>query len=204
MTVEPPLAEAPLVGLVALLEGQAALLSIDTDIFVDQGELQLAAALEVQVARLVAAGVPVTYRQDHVDLVHLVDRRFDVVLNFDRHMDLSLEFLAGAAPHHPPHDATVFETILSSGHAQHYIWAYPTSRGPDAAWVFAWAVRSDRQPLVRRIHCLLATEATVLLDQLRVEWVFVCRSPEYATADSEAVFERLRRIATDSGLAEAT
>lgn len=187
--IEPP------IDLLKLVDGRTGILSVDTDFFIRNDERLLAAKLETWLTEKVAAGVPVTCRDDHVDLVDLVSKPVGVLLNFDSHMDLSLGFLFGEAPHVPPQDATVFETILATDLTDRYMWAHPVSRSRDAARVYAMAAIAGRQPLVRRIHCLLGVVALQLLDQIRISSVFVCRSPGYATAETEVVFRRLREIA---------
>lgn len=138
-------------------------------------------------------------REDHVDLVELAEP-VDLVVNFDFHMDLRLEFLHGAPACSPPQDATVFESILATGQAGHYVWAHPESRRTDAAAAYTSAWLRGSQPLLRRIHCLPGSSVLGdLLPRVDPNLIFVCRSPAYATSQTDVVFERLRSLATRRG-----
>jgi hypothetical protein len=168
---------------------------VDTDFFTHPEELRIAPKLQAWLAGEVRVGVPLTFREDHVDLVQSMTTMVDLVVNFDFHMDLRLEFLHGADPLTPPQDASVFETILTAALTSRYVWAHPVSRRADAARAYASAVATGRQPLVSRIHCLPGVEALTMLKKLRISSIFVCRSPAYATADTDRVFWGLRHMA---------
>jgi hypothetical protein len=185
----------PLTDLRALIDRRTAIVSIDTDFFIQEDERLLAGKLEGWLEDKVSAGVRVTCRENHVDLVDLFSEPVDVVLNFDTHMDLSLGFLFGAPPRVPPEDASVFETILESDFTDRYVWAHPVSRSRDAARVYSAALLFGDQPILRRIHCLEGALAFQLLDSIRTEWVFVCRSPAYASPRTELTYRRLCSIA---------
>jgi hypothetical protein len=185
----------PLADLRDLVDGQTGIVSIDTDFFVQRRERALAGRLAAWLAAEVAAGVPVTCREDHVDLVDLVRTPVEVCLNFDSHMDLSVGYLLGDDPRVPPEDATVFETILAAGLTRRYIWAHPASRSRAVASVYAGALVAGRQRALNRIHCLSGEAALHVLDGIRTDSVFVCRSPGYETAETAAVYRRLCSIA---------
>jgi hypothetical protein len=177
------------------VSGHRCLISIDADFFTMPSEQRLAEQLEVWFAQ-VARQTPVIIRENHVDLVDLVEP-VDLVVNFDFHMDLRLEFLHGAPACSPPQDATVFESILATSRAGRYVWAHPESRRADAATAYASACLAGSQPLLQRIHCLPGTAVlTDVLPRVRPAAVFVCRSPAYATEQTDAVFERLRLAAS--------
>jgi hypothetical protein len=180
------------------LRGRRALISIDADFFSDPEEVESHAEFEGWLDRTVANGVAVTVSRDHVDLVAQMPP-VDVVINFDYHMDLRLEFLFGAPALHPAQDASVFESILVSGLTQRYVWAHPQRRSVDAARVYASSVLAGRQPLIQRIHCLPGvTVMRQLIQRPLVESVFVCQSPDYSTPDSDSIFATLAAIAASA------
>ncbi len=172
----------------------SAAVSIDADFFTRPQEHGLVEPLARWLGDRADAGMPVVVREDHVDLVGAVAEPVEVMLNFDFHMDLSLEFLLGAPPA-APSDATVFETVLATDVTRRYVWVHPRSRRAVAARVYAAAVLTARQPLLSRIHCLPGSEGLARLDGLSVRWAFVCRSPGYATEASDAAFARLAGVA---------
>jgi hypothetical protein len=184
-----------LTDLRALADGRTAIVSIDTDFFIHEDERLLAVQLEWWLEAKVSGGVRVTCREDHVDLVDLLSEPVDIVLNFDSHMDLSLGFLFGQPPRVPPEDASVFETILASNLTDRYVWAHPVSRSQDAARVYSAALVFGDQPILPRVHCIPGAAAFQLLDAFRTAWVFVCRSPDYATPRTELAYRRLHSIA---------
>lgn len=174
------------------IRGKRGMLSIDADFFARRDELALAPLVEDRVARELAAGAQMTFREEHVDLVELVTRPVDFVLNFDFHMDCRLEYLHGDEPRAPPCSASVFETLLSGGLTDKYIWAYPATRRRQVAQVYASAVVADRQPRMSRMHCVDGRYALHrLLGRATIDSIFVCRSPAYASADTDAVHDRL-------------
>ena len=164
-----------------------AAVSIDADFFTLPDEQLLLAPLLAWLHGHVASGRPVVLRDDHADLVATLPHPVEVIVNFDFHMDLTIEFLLGA-PAAPVADAAVFESLLAEGRTERYVWAHPVQRRATAARVYASALLADRQPLLSAIHCLPGPEALDLLAELDVVWAFVCRSPGYATPDTEAAF----------------
>ena len=166
-------------------------MSIDADFFKCPEEQELVGPLTRWLSDRVGKGVPVVFREHHVDFVTASAERVDVVINFDFHMDMRVEFLLGA-PSAAPMDATIFESKVATGMTERYVWAYPVSRRATVARVYATATLAARQPLLSRIHCLSGPEALSLLGELDVRSVFVCRSPQYATAVTDAAFARLQ------------
>ncbi len=178
------------------VDGRTGLVSVDADFFTRAEEQRLIADVETWLTAVLSIGVPVTFRQDHVDLVDLMTQPVEVVLNFDFHMDLRLEFLLGDAAVVPPQDATVFETILACGLTNRYIWAHPVSRRGEVAHVYASAAVAGLQPLLARIHCVPGVDAVnKLLESMALTSVFVCRSPGYSTVDTDLAFRRLQAAA---------
>src|SRR5690349_16107887 len=98
--------------------------SIDADFFTCPDEQSLLPTLLDWLRQRVDAGVPVTVSTDHVDLVASAPHPVDVIVNFDFHMDLSVEFLLGAEPAAPA-DNSVFETVVAGGGTRRYVWAHP-------------------------------------------------------------------------------
>lgn len=178
----------------AWLRGRSVAVSIDADFFAEPSEQQLVEPLAEWLADCVATGIPATCRRDHVDMIGFLVEPVDLVINFDFHMDLRIEFLHGDAPYTPPQDATVFESVLASGTAHRYLWAHPASRAADAASVYTAAFVAGKQPILGNIHCLPGHAALPLLTHGRTASVFVCRSPGYSTADTDAAFVRLREV----------
>jgi hypothetical protein len=178
------------------VSGRSGIVSIDADFFTDQAEQQLAPTLAAWLARATVAGIPVAFRDDHVDLVGLVSRPVDFILNFDYHMDCRLEFLHGDQPRIPPCSASVFETLLSDGLTERYVWAFPAARSRSAALAYSSAFVANRQPLLARMHCVTGGDALErILDQVHTSLIFVCRSPDYATADTDVIYDDLRSLA---------
>jgi hypothetical protein len=181
------------------IRGKTGTVSIDADFFVDQEERGLTARVEACVARQLAAGARIDFRDEHVDLVPLVPELVDFIVNFDFHMDCRIEFLHGDEPRTPPCNASLFETLLASGSAEKYVWAFPAARRKEAALAYSSALLADRQPRMPRIHCVSGAYAIdTLLDQATIASIFVCRSPDYATADTDAIYARLRSLAGDA------
>jgi hypothetical protein len=174
--------------------GGSAAVSIDADFFSDPEEQRLVTPLVRWLVSRVRAGVPVDVREDHVDYHQSIRTSVDLTINFDFHMDMRIDFLFGAPPAEPA-DPTVFESVLATGATRDYVWAHPVGRRQTVADVYTAALLADRQPLLRRIHGLPGADALGLLDEVEVAWVFVCRSPGYATADTDAAFQRLRDAA---------
>jgi hypothetical protein len=169
--------------------------SIDADFFTHEEERRLTARVEDYVAQQLAAGARIAFRDEHVDLVQLVSDPVDFILNFDYHMDCRIEFLHGDEPMTPPCNASLFETLLSSGSTEKYIWAFPSTRRRQAALAYSSAFVAGRQPRMHRIHCVSGAYAIDrLLGRATIASIFVCRSPEYATADTDAVYERLSSL----------
>jgi hypothetical protein len=178
------------------IDGRTGLVSIDADFFTQPEEFGIVEDVAAWFAGVVLTGARVTFHEDHVDLVDLMTDRVDVAVNFDFHMDLRREFLMGAKPLVPPQDATVFESILASGLADRYVWAHPVSRRKEVAWTYAAAVVAGRQALLKQIHCIPGVEVLQrLLNRMTVGMVFVCRSPGYATANTDLAFRHLRATA---------
>lgn len=187
---------APCLELSELVAGRRCLVSIDTDFFCNPAEQGLVSRFDTWLRDVLSAGVPVVVEQDHVRLVDLIRERVDVIVNFDFHMDLRIDFLNGDAARRPPHDATVFESILADGLVDTYIWAHPVSRRRDAAQVFATAYLTGRQPVLGKIHCVDGADVLDhILDRVHTTSAFVCRSPGYATRDTDLVFSQLQATA---------
>lgn len=167
-------------------------MSIDADFFTFADEQRLLAPLVSWLLRSVTAGMPVTLSEDHVDLVAAAPRPVDVMINFDFHMDLTVDFLLGA-PAAPPTDASVFESLVAKGMSRRYVWAHPVSRRETAARVYTTALLAARQPLLAKVHCVPGAEAMSMVDQLDVVWAFVCRSPGFATTKTDEAFADLVR-----------
>ena len=176
----------------AWIQGRSTALSIDADFFTEPGEQQLVEPLARWLADCIAAGVRAVYCDDHVDLVGFLSEPVDIAINFDFHMDMRIEFLQGDGPLVPPQDATVFESILSSGTAGRYLWAHPAGRAREAADMYTAAFATGRQPALRNIHCLPGHRDLSLLAKGQAKRIFLCRSPRYATTATDAVFGRLR------------
>lgn len=178
------------------IHARAGIVSIDADFFTKGEEQDLAARVTEWFSSRVGSGVPVVFRDEHVDLVELVSRPVGFVLNLDYHMDLRIEFLHGEPARTPPSSASVFETLLADGLIEKYIWAFPSGRRRVASTVYTSAFVTGRQPLLAQIHCV---EGRYALDRImsRMEAVsiFVCRSPGYATAETDAIYAGLRRVA---------
>ncbi len=175
-------------------------MSIDADFFAEPNEQQLVEPLAAWLADCVAADIPTTCRKDHVDLIDFLVEPVDLVINFDYHMDIRIEFLHGDDPYMPPQDATVFESVLSSRTAHRYLWAHPAGRASDVAKIYTAAFAAGRQPILRNIHCLPGHNALPLLTKGQTTSVFVCRSPGYSTTATDAAFAHLREVtmATES------
>ena len=167
------------------IPGRSTALSIDADFFTEPGEQQLVEPL----AELLA------------DLVGSLAEPVDIVINFDFHMDVRIEFLQGDRPLVPPQDATVFESVLTSGTAGRYLWAHPAGRAREAADAYTAAFVAGKQPVLRNIHCLPGYRALSLLAKAQIKLVFLCRSPRYATTATDAAFERLREAITSARFA---
>ena len=181
------------------IRGKTGTVSIDADFFTDEEERRLAPGIEACVARQLVAGAQIAFRDEHVDLVPLVPDPVDFIVNFDFHMDCRIEFLHGDEPLTPPCNASLFETLLASGSTAKYVWAFPSARRREAALAYSSALLADRQPRLHRIHCVSGAYAIDrLLDRATIASIFVCRSPAYATADTDAVYERLRSLAGDA------
>jgi hypothetical protein len=175
------------------LQRKTGILSVDVDFFTREEERPLAPRVESWVARKVAAGARVAFRDEHVDLIELISRPVDFVLNFDFHMDCRIEFLHGDEPKSPPCSASVFEGLLSQRLVERYIWAFPISKRRRAASVYSSAFSTTGRQLLTRIHCVSGRDALdELLPHAAITAVFVCRSPDYATADTDAIFADLR------------
>jgi hypothetical protein len=169
---------------------KAGVLSIDSDFFALDEERRLVPRLEATIAQKAGAHVPVLFGDEHVELVdHVRD-----------HMDCRVEFLRGDAPRVPPSSASIFETLLSQSLVNRYIWAVPRSRSAQAALVYSSAFAINAQPLLTRIHCVSAEYACeTILDHSTIDLVFVCRSPDYSTPETDAVLRRLRSVAASPG-----
>ncbi|MFI5909502.1 hypothetical protein [Dactylosporangium sp. NPDC051541] len=177
------------------VRGRTGLVSIDVDYFMHGGDPHLVAPLREWFARAVRDGARVVFRDDHVDLVELVTRPVDFIVNLDHHMDLRLEFLHGAPARRPPVNASVFETLLADGLTERYVWAHPPGRRRAAALAYSSAFAAGRQSLLPRIHCVEGRSAVRrIMCRAEVGFVFVCRSPDYADATTDAVFHDLRRL----------
>lgn len=178
----------------AWIRGRNVAVSIDADFFAEPNEQQLVEPLAEWLADRVAADIPATCREDHVDLIDFLAEPVDLVMNFDFHMDLRIEFLRGDAPCMPPQDATVFESVLTSGTAHRYLWAHPAGRACEVASIYTAAFVSGGQPLLGNIHCLPGHAALPLLTKGQTTSIFVCRSPGYSTTATDAAFVRLREV----------
>ncbi|MFB7476054.1 hypothetical protein [Kitasatospora sp. NPDC056184] len=181
----------PVADLAQWVRGRTGIVSIDADFFSDPPEQILLPPLKSWLANE-AAGAPIVFRNEHVDLVDLVPRPVEFLINFDFHMDCRVEFLHGDPPKSPPCSASVFETLLGDGLIERYIWAFPAARRTVAARVFSSAVVTGRQPLLPRIHGIEGREMVGALTGVDVESVFVCRSPSYATATTDAIYDDLQ------------
>ena len=117
------------------IRGRTGVLSIDADFFTLEDERRLVPLAEDLVARELARDARIEFRDEHVDLLGLIAEPVDFVVNLDYHMDCRVEFLHGDAPRRPPCSASLFETVLGSGLAERYVWAFPASRRADAARV---------------------------------------------------------------------
>ncbi len=170
-----------------------AVVSIDADFFTCSEEQRLRAPLVSWLGCSVTAGVPVWVSDDHVDLVEALPRPVDVIVNFDFHMDMTLDFLLGA-PAARPADASVFESLVADRVVRRYLWAHPVSRRKTAARIYTSALLAGRQPLLGNVHCMSGVDAMAILDELDVVWAFVCRSPGYATTVTDAAFADLVRV----------
>jgi hypothetical protein len=178
------------------IRGKTGTLSIDADFFTCDEERRLATRVEDLVARELAGGAHIAFHDEHVALVALVSRPVDFILNFDFHMDCRIEYLHGDAPRTPPCSASVFETLLSSGLTEKYIWAFPSTRRRDVALVYSSAVIANRQPRISDVHCVDGRYALdELLGRATIASIFVCRSPGYATTQTHAIHDRLRALA---------
>jgi hypothetical protein len=179
---------------------KAGVLSIDSDFFALDEERRLVPRLEATIAQKAGAHVPVLFGDEHVELIDHVREPVDFIVNFDYHMDCRVEFLRGDAPRVPPSSASVFETLLSQSLVNRYIWAVPRSRSAQAALVYSSAFAINAQPLLTRIHCVSAEYACeTILDHSTIDLVFVCRSPDYSTPETDAVLRRLRSVAASPG-----
>jgi hypothetical protein len=172
----------------------SAAVSIDADFFTNPEEQQLLSPMVRWLESRARAGVPVDMREHHVDYHESIRTSVDLTINFDFHMDMRIAFLLGAPPAQPA-DSTVFESVLSTGATRDYVWAHPVSRRQTVAEVYTAAVLTDRQPLLRCIHAFSGADALRLLNEVDVAWIFVCRSPGYVTADTDAAFDRLHAAA---------
>jgi hypothetical protein len=183
--------DQPITDVTTWLGGRTGILSIDADFFCHYPERQLAPRMGEILARM-ALRRPVTFCDEHVDLVRLVCHQVDFIVNFDFHMDCRIEFLHGTPPLVPPASNSVFETLLADGLVQRYVWAFPTARRAVAAQVYASAALADRQPLLQRIHAVPGEAALCGLGDAMIDSAFVCRSPAYATPETDAVHDMLR------------
>jgi hypothetical protein len=177
------------------IHNKSGILSADADFFTLKEEQHLAPRVMSQIAAKVAAGAEIVFRDDHVDLIKLVTHPVDFVINFDYHMDCRLEFLHGEGPKIPPCNASLFESLLSASLTERYIWAYPNSRRRQVALVYSSAFVSNSQPLLTHVHCINGRYVLdELLDIAQINLIFVCRSPDYATSETDAIFEDLRLL----------
>jgi hypothetical protein len=181
----------PVPELARWIGGRTGIVSIDADFFTHPDEQRLLPRVREWLFRE-AKGAPAFFRAEHVDLVGLISHPADFVLNFDFHMDCRVEFLHGDPAKTPPCSASVFETLLCDGLIERYIWAFPVARRTVAARVYSSAVVAERQPLLRRIHCIDGRDALAGLVGVEIETVFVCRSSAYATAATDAIYNDLR------------
>jgi len=169
--------------------------SIDADFFTRDEERQLAPLVQDCVEEHLAAGARIAFRDEHVELVQLVSEPVDFILNFDYHMDCRIEFLLGDEPRTPPCNASLFETLLSSGLTEKYVWAFPSTRSRQAALVYSSAFIANRQPRISQLHCVSGRYALErLLNRATIASIFVCRSPDYATAGTDAILAGLRSL----------
>jgi hypothetical protein len=172
------------------------MLSIDADFFTLEEERSLAVYLEQWIAQKVGSAVPIVFHDEHVELIKHVRRRVDFIVNFDFHMDCRIEFLRGEDTKVPPCSASVFETLISQRMVDRYVWAVPRNRMAQAALVYSSALVLNAQPSLTRIHCVSGGYACEkILDHARIDSVFVCRSPDYATHETDAVFLRMKSAA---------
>jgi hypothetical protein len=186
------------------IRNRSGIVSIDTDFFTNVAEQGLAAQVTDWLSRRVDGGVPVVFRDEHVDLVELVSRPVDFAVNLDYHMDLRLEFLHGEPARTPPSSASVFETLLADGLVEKYIWAFPSERRRTASMVYSSAFVTGRQPLLAQIHCVDGRYALDrIMSRVGLVSIFVCRSPDYATAETDAIYDSLRRVAGPDASATA-
>jgi hypothetical protein len=185
------------------IRGRTGAVSIDADFFTDAEERRLAARVEACVARRLAAGARIAFRDEHVDLVPFVSEPVDFIVNFDFHMDCRIEYLHGDEARTPPCNASLFETLLGSAATEKYVWAFPSAREREAAIAYSSGLLASGPARMRRIHCVSGAYAIEgLLDEAMITSVFVCRSPDYATADTDAIYARLRSLV--EGAAPAT
>lgn len=176
------------------LPGKHGILSADADFFTFADEQLIAPEVIDYLTRKIAAGAEIAFRDEHVALIDLVARPVDFIINFDFHMDCRVEYLHGAPAKVPPCNATVFEHLLSSGLAERYIWGFPNIRAAKVASVYASAFIESNQPLLTRIHCIPGHRVLKeLLELPQIDAIFVCRSPDYATANTDAILQDLHR-----------
>src|SRR6266700_5896521 len=124
---------------------------VDADFFTLKEEQQLAPRVINWIAENQAGGVRIAFHDEHVELLKLLAHPIDFIVNFDYHMDCSLEFLHGEAARINPCSASLFENMLSTGRIKRYIWALPNSRYRDASLVYSSAFVRNNQPLLTRI-----------------------------------------------------
>jgi hypothetical protein len=177
------------------IHNKSGILSVDVDFFTLKEEQQIAPLLINQISLKVLAGAEIVFCDEHVDLIDLATHPVDFIINFDYHMDCRVEFLHGASSKIPPCSASLFENLLSVGLTEKYIWAFPNSRNFQAASVYSSAFINNSQPLLTRIHCI---NGHSVLDELlsiaKIDFIFVCRSPDYATSETDAILEDLRSL----------
>lgn len=177
------------------IHGKSGILSVDADFFTLKEEQQLAPWMISRIAWKAVSDVDIVFYDEHVDLVKLVTYPVDFVINFDYHMDCRVEFLHGEGAKTPPCSASLFENLLSTGLTSRYIWAFPNSRSRQAASMYSSAFVSNNQPLLTRIHCINGQYVMdELLDLAKISLIFVCRSPDYATVETDAILEDLHRL----------
>lgn len=182
--------------LTAWMAQRQGIVSLDADFFLQSEEQQLAPLLTSWVRTKARAGIPAICAVEHLDLLAHVTKPVDYILNFDYHMDCSIEFLHGRRAKRVPCCASFFEALLSESRIAKYIWVVPSSRYHQAALVYASALMWNRQPLLRKIHCIDAKQAPVLIGAGAVELVFACRSPEYSTVQTDSIFQQLQLCST--------
>ncbi len=184
------------------IDNKLGILSIDADFFGREEEQQLAPCIKNWVLRKVGAGVQIVFRDEHVDLIKLVSHPVNFIINFDYHMDCRIEFLYGGEPKTPPCSGSLFESLLSYGLTEKYIWALPNSRSRQASLVYSSAFVGNGQPLLTRIHCVSGRYALErILDRAKIGFIFVCRSPDYATAETDAILDSLTSLVALSSCA---